>query len=172
VYLDCRARSSRRGVRRPAYRLEFRSWADRLMKQLYWRRPRLLKRRSVAGKDRGSSERFSVTPASSSVDAILCIKSSRYGTASGSDRMLTLNCGLEAQRIARVTVASGRCRLRSRNTHLFRQAFATFGPIGKLHHCPFADLLSLARRFRYSGAASFRVNLFSPVGGELCRSRP
>jgi hypothetical protein len=34
-----------------------------------------------------------------------------YRTASGSDRMLTLNYGLRAKGIARLTVASGRYRL-------------------------------------------------------------
>jgi hypothetical protein len=39
-------------------------------------------------------------------------------------------------------------------------------------HYTFSGRLSLVRGFRYSGAASLRVSMVSPVGGELCRMRP
>ncbi len=67
---------------------------------------------------------------------------SRSRTASGSNRMLTLNCALKAHRIEGLNVASGLYRSRFRNTHFFRRACATSsGLIGKTVPVPHATFL-------------------------------
>jgi hypothetical protein len=98
------------------------------------------------------------------VDAIICSRASRYRTASGSDRMLTLNYSLKVKWISGLNVASGRYRSRFCNKHFFRHAWVTVRASCKLHQSPAA----------YPGfirAAMRSCNSFSAPGKERCLLR-